>query len=169
MNTGDILVCKRQSWLSKLIKKATRSDWSHTATVVEIWDQVYVIEMQSKGVELISFDEWIEKWGYEFLLFRNPANFDQKEFAKKALSVVGKKTKYDYFTFMFRIPYKLVTKKYKYRGEEIETKRMICSQLTAWLHDLEGWHKSTPATQYEFLNNNWIKHTVERWNLDLKI
>jgi hypothetical protein len=154
---GDILVCKRNRLLSKLIRKFTKSVWSHTSLVIEVWGQPYIVEMQSKGVELISYEEWKEKQGYEYVVFRNPDNFDKKELGIKALSLVGRKTKYDYITFIIRIPYKLLTKKYHYKGEEIETKRMICSQLTAWVHKLPLWHKSIPATQYEYLLSNWTK------------
>jgi hypothetical protein len=157
MKTGDILICKRKSFLSKLIRKVTKSEWSHTSAVIDIWGKIYIVEMQSKGVELIAYDEWVDKWKYEYIIFRNPFEIDAAEFSKKALSVVGRKTKYDYFTFIFRIPYKIVTNKYKYKGEEIETRRMICSQLTAWLNDLPEWYKSTPEKQFNYLQKNWIK------------
>ena len=160
---GDILICRRNSFLSKMIRKFTKSEWSHTAMVLEVWDRIYIIEMQSKGVELVSFENWIKKWNYTFTRFYSKNSFDKKELALKAMSIVGDKTKYDYFTFIFRIPYKLVTKKYKYKGEEIETKRLICSQLTGWIHNLPNWHKMTPKSQYNYLNKNW-KLTIKNCN-----
>jgi len=155
MKHGDILICRRKSFLSRLIRKVTKSEWSHTAMALDIWGQTCIIEMQSKGIELIPIDDWRDKWGYEFIVFRSETEPNTKELGKKALSVVGKKIKYDYFTFIFRIPYKLITKKYKYKGEEIETKRMICSQLTGWLRDLPNWHKMTPESQFDYLKKNW--------------
>jgi hypothetical protein len=155
MKHGDILICRRKSFLSRLIRKVTKSEWSHTAMILEVWGKIYILEMQRKGVELISYDEWVDKWGYEYVIFRNTKIFNEKDLGVKALSIVGRKVKYDYFTFIFRIPYKLVTKKYRYMGEEIETKRMICSQLTGWLRDLPNWHKMTPESQFEYLHQNW--------------
>lgn len=152
---GDILVCRRNSFLSRLIRRFTKSEWSHTALFIEVWGKPCIIEMQSKGVELIPLEDWKEKWSYEFIAFRSRDSFDYKEMAKKALSVVGRKVKYDYFTFIFRIPYKLATSKYRYKGEEIETRRMICSQLTGWIRNLPDWHRMTPETQYRYLRDNW--------------
>ncbi len=140
-----------------MIRRATKSEWSHTSLVVHIWGQPYIVEMQSKGVELISYPEWINKWGYEYIEYLMPETTDGRVLAVRALAIVGKRTKYDYFTFLFRIPWKLATKDYKFKGEKKETKRMICSQLTGYLHSLPEWWKMTPDDQQKFLKRKWIQ------------
>lgn len=161
MKTGDVLICKRNSFLSKMIQLVTKSNWSHTAIIVEFFGQIYVADMQKKGIELNPIDEWKLKWNYEFICFRNVdvERFNENEIGEKIVSVVGSKTKYDFFTFIFRIPYKLITKKYKFKGDEIETKRMICSQFTGWIHNMNEWWKMTPISQLEYLekSNKYIK------------
>jgi hypothetical protein len=58
---------------------------------------------------------------------------------------------------LFRIPWKLVSKNYKFKGEGIETKRMICSQLTGYLHRLPYWWEHTPDEQNNFLKKTWLQ------------
>ena len=155
---GDILVCRRDSFLSNIIRKATKSEWSHTSLVIEVWGVLYIVEMQSKGIELISYTDWKEKWGYEYIIYRNSkAPLMYKAIAKSTLQKVGKRTKYDYFTFIFRIPWKLKTERFRYRGEGVETRRMICSQFTGWVWNLKNWWKMTPDDQYIYLESstNW--------------
>ena len=59
----------------------------------------------------------------------------------------------------FRIPWKLKTNKFSYRGEKVEAKRMICSQLTGWVWNLENWWEMTPDDQNKYFrtNKNWEK------------
>ncbi len=150
---GDILICSRNSLLSNIIRKATNSKYSHTAIAIEIWGRMYIVDMQRKGVELNTLEEWKSKWRYEYIIYRNiNASQEYKSIAKRAISIVGRKVKYDLFTFIFRIPWKLITKKYKFNGEDLETKRLICSQLTGWVWKMDKWWEMTPDDQQKYLD-----------------
>ena len=99
---GDILMCKRDSFLSGVIRNATKSEWSHTAIIIEIWGRLYIVDMQSRGIELNTFDDWVKKWNYDYIIWRyKNANASYEKIAKRAVSKVGKRTKYDYITFLY--------------------------------------------------------------------
>ena len=152
---GDILVCRRDSILSNIIRKATKSEWSHTAIVIEIWRKLYIVDMQRKGVELNTVEDWNNKWNYDYVIYRNKnIGLVHAGIAKRAIRKVGRKVKYDKFTFLFRVPWKLKTGRYKYRGEEIETKRMICSQLTGWIWNMTNWWEMTPDDQVKYMDKS---------------
>lgn len=50
MQDGDVLIFKGQSWLSKIIKWRTRSDYSHAGVVVWWNDRLMVLEAIGQGV-----------------------------------------------------------------------------------------------------------------------
>ena len=158
VKTGDILICKGKSWISRAIMKVTKGEWSHTAVAVEVWGEIGVIEAQKNGVNFKMWDSWRRKWDYEFIVFRNMEEFSARDFSIKAFSVAGE-TPYDWKTFFGRIPYRLFTGKGKVKNNE--QKKMICSEYTAWVWNLPliKGVPQTPQEQFEYLskNKNWIK------------
>ncbi len=65
LKPGDILICRGDRFISKLIMKATHSHWSHTALYVELWGQPSIIEAQSKGIFPKLFVDWKTDWKQE--------------------------------------------------------------------------------------------------------
>ena len=110
LQTGDILHCTRKSLLSWLIRKVTKSDFNHTALVIEIWDQIYIIGSQKEGTYPRSFNDWTKKYGYKYEISR-PFDINKEEFSKKAFSKSG--TVYDFSTLLIRGPWKLLTGRWK--------------------------------------------------------
>ncbi len=153
--TGDIFHCSGERLLSRLIKRFTKSKFSHSAVFIEIWNQAYVMDSQSKGTNLIPFDEWEKKWNYTYEVHRSPLLFDEtkrREFAIKALSRSGN-TGYDFISLLIRQPLYLITGKWKEK-ESRKHKRMYCSEFVAWSHGIESSYRMSPQDLYEYCNNN---------------
>ena len=150
LKSGDILICKRKTGLiARLIRLATKSEWSHTALYIELNNSPMIIEAQVNGVNLKAFDNWVDKYSYEYKIMRKKSPMDVKD---KAISKIGI-TAYDFESFIIRQPWRLLTGNYKNKGKK-EEKRMICSEFTAWVYDLPNWWKSLPSTQNEYLSNS---------------
>lgn len=158
LKVGDILICRGTRIISKMIMKATRSQWSHSALYVEIWGQPSIIEAQKNGVNAKPFKVWVDKWDYEYTIFRHRSEFNEKELSLRAFEKSGE-TGYDFISFIIRHPWRLLGGKFKYRGEDKESKRMICSEYTSWVWNLPNWYSMTPQDQYEYLSNSpdWIE------------
>jgi len=158
LKTGDILLCRSHSLLSKLIRKATKSHWSHTAHVVDIWGEMYVVEAQISGVDPKSWDNWVKKYNYEWVAIRNPRMGDEREFCKRSFSLVGV-TGYDLVTFLIRHPWRIITG--SWRNQKNDNKKMICSQYTAWCHSLPDSARLVPDDVARYAKEkNWDEITM---------
>lgn len=60
LKTGDILHCSGKKLLSRLIKKATKSKFSHSAVFIEIWGQPYILDAQIDGVNVRPLNDWLK-------------------------------------------------------------------------------------------------------------
>lgn len=154
LKPGDVLICKGKSWISKAIMKVTGGVYSHTALFASAWGSRGVIEAQKNGVNFKLWKSWRDKWDYDYIVFRYNKEFDHSKLMQKAFSKSGE-TRYDFFTFFLRIPYRLITGKNKEKDNE--DKKMICSEYTSWVWDIEGWYQMTPQEQYEYMvnSNDW--------------
>lgn len=156
LKNGDILICKGKSWISRMIMKFTKGTWSHSALYATVWGASGVIEAQKNGVNHKLWGVWRWKWDYDYVVFRNIHEFNEKELMLKAFSKCGE-TKYDFKTFILRIPFRLFGGKNKERKNE--DRKMICSEFTSWVWNIEGWYQMTPQEQYDYLINskNWVQ------------
>ena len=132
LQTGDILHCTRKSLLSWLIRKITKGDFNHTAIVIEIWGQIYIVDSQKDGTQLRPFNIWQKKWGYKYKISR-PIDIDPVEFSIRALSKTD--TGYDFSTLLIRGPWKLLTGRWKNKKNEDD--KLYCSEFWAWLFYVE--------------------------------
>jgi hypothetical protein len=156
LKSGDILICRGHSWISKAIMAVTRGKWSHTATVAQIWGVIGVIEAQKNGVNFKLWQKWRNAWNYDFVAFRYKLPFNEKELMLYAFSFTGE-TKYDWFTFFRR-----AFGKRKQRNEMKEESRSICSENTCRIgksfdKNMPNCHDITPTELYNYLksNPNW--------------
>jgi uncharacterized protein YycO len=157
LKTGDILHCSGTRVISKLIKAATRSEYSHTALFIWIWDKPYVIDAQKDGVNTRPWDEWVREFNYTIKVSRSSNKVNEKTFATKALSKSGN-TAYDLEGLLLRQPYKLITGKWKEAGDKEE--RMFCSEYVAWVYGIKDSYKMTPQDLYDWCVKNGF-YTVE--------
>jgi hypothetical protein len=154
--TGDIFHCRSYGLIGRGIRWATKSQFNHSAIFIEIWGQGYIIDSQRKGTNLIPFEEWEKKWGYEYVVHRNPYLTDYKKLAIRALSKSGN-TAYDFGSLLFRQPLKILTGKWRERPDKTE-KRMYCSEFVAWCFKIHSYYRTTPQDLYDFcIKNNFIE------------
>jgi hypothetical protein len=145
LKTGDILHCTRKSLLSWLIRKATRSKFNHSALIIEIWEQIYIVDSQKDGTQVRPFCVWQKKYGYRYEISR-PAEINKKEFSKKALSRTD--TGYDFSSLLIRGPWKLLTGRWKKKKNEFD--KMYCSEFVAFCHEIEYDSIMSPQDLWEY-------------------
>lgn len=151
LETGDILHCKGNSLLSKLILKFTNGKFSHTAIAVEIWGQIYIVGAQKNGINPRLFSEWQKQFNYTFEVSR-PKQVNKKEISRRIFSKVGV-TKYDYKSLLFLQPWYLITGKWKGKRHKAED-RFYCSEFVGWVYDLKKWRELSPQKLFESVFND---------------
>jgi len=157
LKTGDILHCSGKRLISRLIKKATKSKFSHTALFIEIWGQPYVIDAQNDGVNVRPWHDWQEKYNYEITVHRSSELVNEKTFAQRALTKVGH-TAYDFEGLLVRQPVELVTGKWLEKGDT--TKAMYCSEYVAWVYGVEKAYRFSPQDLYDWCKANFFYEVV---------
>lgn len=153
LKEGDILLCKADRLIPNLIKKFTKSEWNHTALYMFKDGEEGIIEAQLDGINWKPLDEWTKEYGYEYIVYRKSnlkasELFELKERAFTKDGTAG----YDLFSFVIRHPWKLLTGKWKYRGEKREMKFMICSEFVAWVYNFVDWWKQTPDDNKKYMD-----------------
>jgi len=150
LKTGDILHCKRKSLLSKLIKFFTQSEYTHTAIVVVLEKEICVVEMQNKGCEIKTFDNWKRKYNYEYVVSYSSV---RPPSARKIMSKSGVMG-YDFELFIIKYPIRLILgrilgREFKVKRSENEDEKMICSEFVAWCYGWGDTQSFTPKKVYE--------------------
>jgi hypothetical protein len=156
LQTGDILHCKGKTLLSKAIRWATKSKINHTALFISIWGEPYIIDAQDNGVNLKPFDEWVQKYGYEFVVHRSSKKLDEKKIAVKAMSKIGL-TAYDFEGLIVKQPIELVTGKWKKKKGDKENDKMYCSEFVAWVYGLNDSYRTSPEDLLEYCKAEGFK------------
>lgn len=163
LKTGDILICSGNRLISRLIKFFTKSKVSHTANVLLIEGQIYIIDAQKEGIVLNSFKAWKKKYSYTYIIYRrNDVTDDeiwQKSFTKRALSQSG--VKYDYELLFIEHSLELIKDKYfAFNNSDVDRRfenngKFVCSEFTMWLHKVPYAYKFTPQMVYEYVKNSF--------------
>jgi len=150
LRTGDILHCNGRRLLSKLIRKVSRGEYSHTATVVVAYGQVLIVEAQRRGVDIMPYDAWQEKYGYEYDVARPIRLNHTTKHARRAFRPAGV-AKYDIGMLLWDYPRYVLTGKWRGADEDeaISENRYTCSTYVGWLFKMENWWKLSPQQVYE--------------------
>jgi hypothetical protein len=146
----EVLNCHRNKIISKLIRFATKSKYSHSAFKFDLQGTSFVVEAQKKGVYIISFTEWQKKYKYKFdsiEIFGNPYKIK-----KEALSYCGA-TNYDFFSLNVAHPIKILTGIWIGPKGLKAKKKMTCSEFIATVLKYEGAHDMTPDELYKILKS----------------
>ena len=149
---GDILHCRGSRLISRLIMRFTKSRWSHTALVVVVEGELFIIDAQRDGVNMRPFDAWHKKYGYTMEVSRPDIMAMPPGLRKRALSKIGV-TAYDFESLFLRYPWMLITGKWKNRGDK-EDDRMYCSEFVAWCYDHPNWFRMSPELVHEWCANS---------------
>lgn len=156
MKTGDILFCKSKSWLSKAIRFVTSGTWSHTANVIVKDGKLYIFDAQKEGCFIRTFENWIDRYNYDYDYLTPPYEVDEKRFIKSCEELTG--CPYD-IKHLLRFGLDIVQGQVKYNTDFDKfgkNNKYICSELSAKLHGVSQPEKQTPQSLYNLLiNNNW--------------
>lgn len=163
LRNGDILICTANRFIPNIIKKVTKSKYNHTAIFMNVWGKDGVIEAQEDGINWKPFDVWEKKYEYKYLVYRKKVNsvLELEIIANKAFEKAGH-VGYDFLSFVIRQPWKLLTGKWKYRGDYKEMKYMICSEFVAWVFGMAEWWKMTPDDNKKYMDKSNNYYLVKK-------
>jgi len=157
LKTGDVLHCTGYALSSEIIKRVTRSKFSHSAMFIEIWGQPYVIDAQKDGVNVRPFDIWKKKYGYDFVVHRASDKFDSKALSKRAMTKIGN-TAYDFTSLIFKHPFKLLFGVWRMKKNQFE--KMTCSEYVAWVYGAGRAYRMSPEDLYQWCRQNGFYEIV---------
>ena len=147
----DVIFCQGQSWISKAIQWFTKSDFSHTAFVVELEGLFFIADAQKDGVNLRPLEEWRKKYKYKETVLFDPTLNQKTAMMKKyrALKKVGV-TPYDFVSLIFKQPLKIIFGKWK-KGKKDENERMYCSEYNSYIEGVQNFNELSPAELFNVL------------------
>lgn len=157
LKTGDILHCTGARLLARLVMFFTRSKISHTAIVICVWDQLYVIDAQKNGVNPKPLQDWLDYYKYKIKVSRNFSLFNEKNLSIRCFSKVGL-TSYDFVSLLFYQPWYLLTERWIGKTKENSTKRMYCSEYVGWCLEIENYWELSPEDIYKLMNNEELNY-----------
>jgi len=151
LRTGDILICKSDRLISKIIQNVTNSEWNHTAQIIEINGKIYVIDAQKEGVipRLLSF--WNSEYGYKYEVYRKKTLIKEIYFIDNAMQYCG--INYDkggLGSGLFRTLFSFKTMPDKYRSNG----KFWCSEYTMKLLGVQDPEEYSPQKVREYLISN---------------
>jgi len=160
---GDVLHCRRKNLLSRLIRFATRSQFSHTAMIVIMNDQIFVADSQADGTNLRTYQNWMNKYQYEFIVSREiDLPYDEMISAlrdDRLKSIVGV-TGYDFLSLFWYQPRYIISGKWRGKRKDEAKDRMFCSEFVAYVIGMPNWWKASPQALFNYIDTNdkWV-HT----------
>ena len=167
LKVGDILHCSRDTFLSRVIKVLTNGDVSHTATVIENWGQIHVLDAQADGVYPLPLETWLRKYGYDEIEVARPIEpIDEKAFCIKAYDFVGISA-YDYASLILRHPLSMITG--RWFQKHVPDREVTCSELIGRIFNLPNAYRLTPQDVLNYTRSvNGIKfyHKNFEYTLD---
>lgn len=160
LKSGDILHCRRSTFLSWLIQKLTKSQFSHSALYINIGGESFVVDAQKDGVNLRRFDLWMKKYKYSFIVSRPNEMTSQRKaiILNRIFKKIGV-TNYDFVGLLYKSPWKLITGKWKVGKNE--DNRMYCSEFVAYVYDFPFYYKLSPEDLYDRCKNGIEFKTIE--------
>lgn len=164
LRTGDIINCylpftirKPRRIISSLIRLVSMQQYSHTAVVVKISGETFVVDSDvGKGVRLMVWDDWVD-WCFKANITINRRRVvDYDAFCKRVLPKVGK-AKYDVLgTLFYQTIYRITGKWKGYTNERKAAKRFYCSEFVGWAHEIPEWYKLSPGDIMERITDSEI-------------
>jgi len=145
-NHLDILFTRRDKWLSRQIRRFTRSNWSHVAIVLNYNGVIFVVDSQKNGTNIKEFSVWMDQYKYEFIRVRRwdwstrPYKGQVIDRIHKVMGVTG----YDFKSLLIKQPIYLLTGKWLGKKNEAATKRMYCSEFVAYAFNMNKFWKMHP-------------------------
>ena len=151
LQKGDVLHCTGQGFVARAIRLFTRSRVNHTAIVIEVWNELFIIDSQADGTNLRPIKEWNDKYNYSYIIHR-PKTFTTQQ-REKAVSVIGT-TPYDFKSLLWYQPVYILTGKWKGKRYDAAAEKLYCSEYVAWLFDMPGWWKASPEAVKNWMDDH---------------
>lgn len=147
----DILHCTGKKLLSTAIRKATHSQFSHSAIYRIIEGVPCVFDAQIDGTQIRTFDKWLKDYDYKFVATRD-ITLNAGDFAVMKRRMYRNLDKgYDFESLIIRQPIKLITGKWKQRKNE--DSRLYCSELVANIYGAEYSERMSPQDLFMWCVN----------------
>ena len=156
IKTGDVFLSATDSWLGNVIRKITKADWSHAGIFVWLWGELFVIEAEKHGIQLMKWSD--EKYNNgnpknrKLLYLKPKIDINEKDIAMLMLPYVGTRD-YDYIALLEQIVY-------QYTGKWIGKKekgnnKFYCSEFVAYIYNqmdktyYPKWWEISPGQIYD--------------------
>jgi hypothetical protein len=152
LRNGDVLHCKRNSFLSKAIRFFTVSDkTSHTAIVLKIHGNVFIVDSQADGTRIREFDQWNEKYNYDVIITRK-GKISEEELIERVKVYLN--SPYGFFDLLRHVIfYRLGV----WLGSKREGKRLTCSEFVMSVFGGEEAYRFSPEDAYIWCLENGYK------------
>lgn len=160
LKTGDLLLVRGNSLLSKAIRLFTRSEYNHAGLLWWAYDELFVIEEDKAGkfVGLITtkFDDYL-KSGKKLLIRRPVFPVDGSEYGKFMLPLLGR-TRYSFWDLIVAQPFYILSgKRVWIGGWSMKDHRTVCSGFCGFVYNhfntelFQNWYKLAPG---DFVNDS---------------
>lgn len=152
LRNGDVLHCKRDSFLSKAIRFLTLSDkTSHTALVQKIHGNVFIVDSQSDGTRLRTFEDWNTKYGYDVIITRG-RKISEEELLDSIKPYLN--SMYGYWDIVKHL---LRSRFGVWMGSKREDKYLVCSEFVMRVFGHPDAYKMNPEDAYIWFLENEFK------------
>ena len=149
LKTGDILHCRNKGFQSFVVGLCTKSDITHSAIVISIWNKIHIIEAEpSKGINIKTFKNWQKLNSLDFEVSRLKDS-NEKEDAIKLTSKSGI-TSYPLIKMLLVYTIHYFTNKWI----RIDEDKMWCSAFAGWFRSYKDWQTMTPVDLYNREKSN---------------
>ena len=149
LKTGDLLHCRNKGFQSLIVGLCTKSDITHSAVVISIWNKIHIIEAEpSKGINIKTFKNWQKLNSLDFEVSRLKDS-NEKEDAIKLTSKSGI-TSYPLIKMLLVYTIHYFTNKWI----RIDEDKMWCSAFAGWFRGYDDWQTMTPVDLYNREKSN---------------
>ena len=149
LKTGDILHCRNKGFQSFVVGLCTKSDITHSAVAISIWNKIHIIEAEpSKGINIKTFKNWQKLNSLDFEVSRLKDS-NEKEDAIKLTSKSGI-TSYPLIKMLLVYTIHYFTNKWI----RIDEDKMWCSAFAGWFRGYDDWQTMTPVDLYNREKSN---------------
>jgi len=171
LQNGDTLMCYSNGWLGRQIRSWSQKEMNfahgllapnHAAKVVKIGNILMVADSQRHGTNLITFENWVETYSYNYRVYRN--RYTSKEWGaeirEKILSKCGHSS-YDFKGTFFYQPLLKLTGKWYGKTEAEAAEKLYCSEFAGLVDNVPEWWMKSPAAleMYYIESPNYIHVT----------
>lgn len=147
----DVVFCTGNSWISKLIKWWTKSEFSHVAFFVELEGLPFIVDAQKDGVNVRPLEEWRKKYNYKETVLYDPLiNDEAKGIRKKRALKKAGVTPYDFLSTVIKQPFKLMFGRWL-KSKKDEDEKMNCSEFQSYILYVDNWNEISPAELFHIL------------------